>query len=45
MLLAPPPTLDLLPTGLLQLVFTLGCLCLVIPVYKSFTLSLIWQVS
>lgn len=29
--------------GLLQLVFTLGCLCLVIPVYKSFTLSLIWQ--
>ena len=43
-LLTPNPV-DSLSTGLLQLVFTLGCLCLVIPVYKSFTLSLIWQVS
>ena len=39
MLLAHSPTLDVLPTGLLQLVFTLGCLCLVIPVQVLHPLS------
>ena len=30
--------------GLLQVVFTLGCLLLFLPLYHSFCLSCIWQV-
>ena len=42
---AAPLSSHLLPAGLLQLIFTLGCLLLVIPIYKSFVLSLVWQVG
>jgi hypothetical protein len=31
--------------GLIQLVFTIGCLLLFIPVYNSFILSTVWQVA